>query len=183
MIPFKRKDGKYLLNDGSELTVEVLSRFRHEIKGDEGHIDCQGLEVGSKVLVYSTAQNMVGRVGGDIAEIKGFTVHSNWPNTICAWTTRDVFAWPITLIEKAPYPEHEKLSKVKEAHETLSSFCEFLESTGKQIVVSAESELSGIPCFSAVRFEALIAEYFDIDLKAFHAEKEQMYQAMTKEAQ
>jgi hypothetical protein len=58
------------------------------------------------------------------------------------------------------YPQHEKLGKVKEEHAACGEFFEFL--AGKDLLDESQAE-------------ALIAEFFEIDLDAFNAEADAMF--------
>ncbi len=72
------------------------------------------------------------------------------------------------------YPEHDKLKACKDEHSTVCRFVEWLEGH-KEIGLAEWHEHRYWQISGNARIERLIAEFFEIDHKAFIEEKEAMY--------
>ena len=77
------------------------------------------------------------------------------------------------------YPEHEKLKAVSDKSHLLGEFLEWLE-TEKGIILSIWSDERLHPAIEQSTTQALLAEYFDIDLMKIQLEKDDMLAEMRK---
>lgn len=73
------------------------------------------------------------------------------------------------------YPQHEKVKAIKHLSQSVHEFMEFLFKKGIHL---AEETRNGRLEHSNERHDDLIAEFFEIDLKEFHKEKDRMYEEM-----
>jgi hypothetical protein len=69
------------------------------------------------------------------------------------------------------YPEHEKLSKVRDKSQAIGEFIDWLKSQGVELSVWIDDEHQ-IPYLAST--EKILANYFCIDLDRLEAEKRQM---------
>ena len=81
------------------------------------------------------------------------------------------------LVALTPYPEHAKLRAVRERHETVCEFLAWLDET--KGINLAWREPSN---YSFIRFDELVAEFFEIDMNAFEAEKRAMVDRIREQA-
>ncbi len=73
------------------------------------------------------------------------------------------------------YPEHEKLENINEQSQFVGEFLEWLNSTNRCIATQAFDGF-GKPALreDTTTIQALLAEFFQIDLRKIEAEKQQM---------
>jgi hypothetical protein len=77
------------------------------------------------------------------------------------------------------YPEHDKLHAVKDQSQAIGSFLDWLQNERKPRTVLAIHEWDEwVP--TNERIEALLAEYFEIDLKKLEEEKRAMLDELRK---
>jgi hypothetical protein len=77
---------------------------------------------------------------------------------------------PTVIPSQHEYPEHEKMRAVKEESQRLGEFLDWALNTRKPSI--------RIPKFNGI--EALLAEYFEIDLKKVSEEKDQMVEELRR---
>ena len=80
------------------------------------------------------------------------------------------------------YPEHEKLSTVKEESQSIGEFLEWLESSKYAICEITGGGFTAQFHPSIKSIESLLAEYFEVDLKVIAAEKDAMLEEFRKES-
>ena len=72
------------------------------------------------------------------------------------------------------YPEHDKLKALAGLNEVVGSFLEWLDAHGLIICERTNYQVNDLYMPTRKSFEALIAEFFEIDMKALEAEKREM---------
>jgi hypothetical protein len=78
----------------------------------------------------------------------------------------------------AEYPEHEKLTKVKDQSQLIGAFLDWLEQSGYTICEYSKKREEFFPIHQSV--QKWLAEYFDIDLEKLDAEKVSMLDKLRK---
>lgn len=76
------------------------------------------------------------------------------------------------------YPEHEKLSQVQQAWDTVQEFLEWLENTGYEVVVFDDLDPEGPYTRAGETREDLIADFLDLNLSRLHNERDQMLERL-----
>lgn len=76
------------------------------------------------------------------------------------------------------YPEHEKLSKIRNESQSIGEFLEWLSTKG--VILCMIGEEGWYPASIHKSAEKWLSEYFDIDLRKLEAEKLQMLKAQRK---
>ena len=75
------------------------------------------------------------------------------------------------------YPEHEKLSKIKNESQAIGEFVEWLEGKGIELcAIPPEFDHTYLPIHRSIN--DLLAEHFSIDLDKIEQEKRQMLEAI-----
>jgi hypothetical protein len=72
---------------------------------------------------------------------------------------------------EAAYPEHAKIMGRTEEHHHIQEFLGWMEMNGMYIYGPGESE------DQVLRFEQVVADYFGVDLQAFHKEKDEILES------
>jgi hypothetical protein len=75
--------------------------------------------------------------------------------------------------ENGPYPEHSKLRVVKERSQVIGGFLHWLREERKPALYLF-TWINGEPDMAGISAEALLAEYFGIDLAKLSEEKDRM---------
>lgn len=76
------------------------------------------------------------------------------------------------------YPEHEKVKEIRHKSQAVHDFLEWLEDTKKFRLAEDFGHPCGYLVSANYRHDDLIAEFFEIDLKKFNKEKDQMVDEM-----
>lgn len=82
-------------------------------------------------------------------------------------------------MSKSKYPQHDRVKEIKHLSQACHEFMEFLFDKG---ICLAEEEGRRLE-HSSQRHDHLIAEFFEVDLKAFNKEKDDMYDELVRENQ
>ena len=76
------------------------------------------------------------------------------------------------------YPEHEKLRAVRDTSQVIGAFIEWLEETGRTVAKWMPHYGDNALQPECAKTEALLAEYFGIDLQRLEAEKRAMVEEL-----